>query len=59
MPKSLFGTFPSLAHRSMVYLAYQDLLVGFLVQEHFAVHFNDALSDKDDRLHLRRENQKL
>ena len=55
MPKSLLGTFPSLVHRSMVYLAYKDLLVGFLVQEHFAVHFIDALSDKDDRLYLRRE----
>lgn len=55
MRKSLLRTFPSLVHRSMVYLAYQDLLVGFLVQEHFAVHFIDALSDKDDRLYLRRE----
>lgn len=49
MSKSLLGTFPSLLHCSMVYLAYQDLLVGFLVQGHFAVHFIDALSDKDDR----------
>ena len=40
--------------RSMVDLAYQDL--GASVQERFAVqHFIDALSDKDDRLHLRRE----
>lgn len=40
--------------RSMVDLAYQDL--GASVQERFAVqHFIDALSDKDDRLYLRRE----
>ena len=40
--------------RSMVDLAYQDL--GTPVQERFAVqHFIDALSDKDDRLYLRRE----
>ena len=40
--------------RSMVDLAYQDL--GAPVQERFAVqHFIDALSDKDDRLYLRRE----
>ena len=25
------------------------------MQEHFVVHFIDALSDKDDRLYLRRE----
>ena len=38
----------------MVDLAYQDL--GASVQERFAVqHFIDALSDKDDRLYLRRE----
>ena len=40
--------------RSMVDLAYQDL--GNSVQERFAVqHFIDALSDKEDRLYLRRE----
>ena len=40
--------------RSTVDLAYQDL--GVDVQERFAVqHFIDALSDKDDRLYLRRE----
>ena len=38
----------------MVDLAYQDL--GNSVQERFAVqHFIDALSDKEDRLYLRRE----
>ena len=40
--------------RSTVDLAYQDL--GVDAQERFAVqHFIDALSDKDDRLYLRRE----
>ena len=43
--------------RSMVDLAYQDL--GTAVQERFAVqHFTDALSDKDDRLYIRREKPK-
>ena len=40
--------------RSMVHLAYRDL--GTPVQEGFAAQqFIDALSDKDDRLYLRRE----
>ena len=40
--------------RSLVDLAYQDLSTP--VQERFAVqHFIDALSEKDDRLYLRRE----
>ena len=40
--------------RSLVDLAYQD--VNTPVQERFAVqHFIDALSEKDDRLYLRRE----
>ena len=39
---------------SMVDLTYQDL--GVPVQERFSVeHFIDALSEKDDRLYLRRE----
>ena len=43
--------------RSMVDLAYQDL--GTAEQERFAVqHFTDALSDKDDRLYIRREKPK-
>ena len=40
--------------RSMIDLVYRDL--GTRVHERFAVqHFIDALSDKDDRLYLRRE----
>jgi len=40
--------------RSLVDLAYQDLSTP--VQERFAVqHFLDALTEKDDRLYLRRE----